>query len=102
MVTVFFGIRYNQMKSETEQAAAQQQVVQTNQKASAFLKLFTRDVLFADKEINFETRLTLENAVRDFGDPAILAMWQRFTSSANEREAQQAVKELMNALASRI
>jgi len=73
-----------------------------NDKTLAFTKLFIQKVLKANGEIDFETRLQLENAVRDLNDPGILAAWQQFVQSSNETEAQEAVKNLLDLLVNKI
>lgn len=63
-----------------------------------FTRMLVRDVLSADKEVNFETRLQLENAVRELNDPEILAQWKKFTESSAEDQAQTEVKILLRML----
>ena len=64
--------------------------------------MFIKDVLQADKEVDFETRLKLENAVRDLKDQEILAGWQSFIDSKTEQDAQSNVKKLLGILISKI
>ena len=75
---------------------------QTNVKVANFLSLFIEKVLKTDKEVSFEDRLKLENAIRDINDPELLAKWEAFTSGANEFEIQKGVKDLLEALARKI
>ena len=42
-----------------------------------------------------ETRLSLENAVRDLKDEEIMAEWQNFIASKTEADAQTSVKKLL-------
>ena len=64
-----------------------------------FLKMFIKLVIKSDKEVDFETRLKLENAVRqlkeEYNDSEILLQWQKFVASTNEAEAQKNVKDLL-------
>ena len=59
-------------------------------------------MLKAEKEIDFETRLKLENAVRNIGDDEILIQWQKFIESKTEAEAQTGVKNLLDLLVDKI
>jgi hypothetical protein len=70
----------------------------TNQQTLNFLEIFIKKVLKSDKEVDFETRLKLENAVRDLKDDKILAQWQSFVNSKDELEAQNNVKDLLELL----
>ena len=67
-----------------------------------FTKLFITQVLRADGEVDFETRLKLENAVRELNDQNILAQWQKFVESETEEEAQEEVKNLLGMLVNKI
>lgn len=73
-----------------------------NVKVLDFTKLFIDRVLKAEGEISFDTRLQLENAVREIGDQTILGAWQKFVESENEVQAQNAVKDLLDALVKKI
>lgn len=77
---------------------ATEATVPLNNKIVNFLKLFIDKVLKADKEIDFETRLQLENGVRDLEDKQVLVAWQQFTASKTEQEAQQQVNNLLTLL----
>jgi len=68
----------------------------------AFTQLFVSKVLKAEGEIDFETRLQLENAVRGLGDQEILTQWQKFIESENELGAQQEVKNLLEVLMNKV
>lgn len=68
---------------------------QSREKELEFARLFVSKVIQPDKEIDFETRLDLENRVRAFNNPAILESWNRFTGSQNEVEAQTEAKKLL-------
>lgn len=67
-----------------------------------FMKMFIKKVIKSDKEVDFETRLKLENAVRELNDPTILAQWQKFVNSQAEAEAQKNVKDLLEILIDKV
>lgn len=99
---IFFGVQYflqtGQIYAAQKQAIAQQ----TNKKVVAFLNLFIQKVLKSDKEISFEDRLQLENAIRDINDPELLAKWDQFTGGTSEAQIQEGVKALLEALGKKI
>ena len=86
------------LRASQEQPSA----TEVNEKVLNFAKLFVQKVLKAEGEIDFETRLELENAVRGIGDSDILAQWQRFVESKTEQEAQAEVKNLLELLVNKI
>jgi len=73
-----------------------------NERIVNFLKLFITKVLKAEGEVDFETRLKLENAVREIQDKEILAQWIKFTESKTEDEAQKNVKDLLEILVNKL
>jgi hypothetical protein len=94
----YFACNYFQAK-KTALAEAQATARMTfNVKVVGFAKLFAAKVLSADKEIDFETRLQLENSVRATGDQEILDQWNKFTNSESEQEGQANVKKLLELL----
>ena len=74
----------------------------TNGKVLEFAKMFIDKVLKADKEVDFETRLKLETAVRNLSDEEILVQWQKFTEAKTEIQAQAGVKTLLEILVNKI
>ena len=72
------------------------------QSAMGFLQLFMEKVLKTDKEVSFEDRLKLENAVRDINDPVVLQKWEVFIGATTEAQIQAAVKDLLQVLIDRI
>jgi len=74
------------------------QTEQVNQKILAFRNMFTEKVLLADKEVDFDTRLALETAVRALNDQQILDQWKRFTDSATKEQASAEAKKLLHLL----
>ena len=67
-----------------------------------FTRLFIAEVLKSEEEIDFETRLKLENSVRNLDDEEILNQWNKFTESETEIEAQEEVKNLLGMLVGKI
>ncbi|HEY4482672.1 MAG TPA: hypothetical protein VI953_00675 [Candidatus Paceibacterota bacterium] len=63
-----------------------------------FMEDFVNSVLDAPGEVDFETRLRLENEVRETKDAEILAAWKAFTDSKSEGDAQKSVVQLLKIL----
>jgi len=78
---IFFAIQYFGLNKELNQTKIALEAQKTNLKVLDFTKLFIKEVLKAETEINFDTRLKLETAVRGLNDENILAQWQKFTDS---------------------
>lgn len=97
-VSGFLLFRAYQGQQELTAAKLQLAGRESNARIVNFTKLFIKQVLKAETEVSFETRLKLENAVRDLGDAEILAQWQKFTDSKTETDAQQEVKNLLELL----
>src|SRR3989344_8816787 len=97
--SVLFGLLYFQTAKELEGTKITLSSQRYNAKYLDFLKMFIKLVIKSDKEVDFETRLKLENAVRqlkeEYGDEEILLQWQKFVASTNEAEAQKNVKDLL-------
>lgn len=71
---------------------------QTNLKILAFRNMFTEKVLLADKEIDFDTRLSLETSVRTLNDQEIFDQWQTFTQTLTKEDASLQAKKLLRLL----
>ncbi|MES3031909.1 MAG: hypothetical protein V4699_01550 [Patescibacteria group bacterium] len=99
---VFFAFNYFSYAKELKAIKSVATKVELNEKITNFTALFIKKVLQADKEVDFETRLSLENAVRDLKDEEVMAEWQKFTSSKTEAEAQNSVKRLLGILVAKI
>lgn len=99
---IFFGFFYFNNLKELNTLESTQSKVELNQKIINFSEMFIKKVLQADKEVDFETRLSLENAVRDLKDPEVMTEWQNFTASKTEADAQNSVKKLLGILVSKI
>lgn len=95
---LYFGLRYVSANSELAGAKAIIAGKQGNNRTFDFLKMFVREVIKSDKEVDFDTRLKLENAVRELNDKEVLAKWQAFVDSKDEIQAQVNVKDLLELL----
>ena len=73
-----------------------------DQKIVNFMSDFINLVLRAPGEVDFETRLKLENEVRDTGDEEIIAAWKAFTDAKSEQEAQDRVIDLLALLTGKL
>lgn len=98
----FLGLGYYFANQELQTIKSTQSRIELNGKVLNFASLFIKKVLQANTEVDFETRLSLENAVRDLKDEQIMKEWQNFTTSKTELDAQNSVKTLLGILISKI
>ena len=98
----FFGINYFFNYQELQKIDYSAKKIETNQRVIDFTSMFIKEVLQADSEVDFETRLSLENAVRALKDEQVLSEWQNFTGSKTEKSAQDSVKKLLEILVNKI
>ncbi|MDP3057374.1 MAG: hypothetical protein Q8N37_02530 [bacterium] len=96
---IYFAIKYFSQQKELNQAKSSLEAVQSNKKYLDFNKMFIDKILKANGTVDIETRLELENAVRNLGDAEILAQWKKFIDSPGEKDSQEAVKNLLGMLA---
>ena len=75
---------------------------QNNVKVLNFTGMFVEDVLMASQDIDFDTRLTLETAVRSLNDQDIFSQWQRFTKASDKESASNEAKILLDLLIKKI
>lgn len=99
---VFLGVKYRAAQTILEESERALETQKTNEKVLNFTQLFINKVLKAEGEVDFETRLNLENEVRSLDDQEILEQWQKFTESESEAEAQVEVKNLLELLVNKI
>lgn len=99
---LFFGWRAWSASRAERQAAALVERSRLNIQTLEFTRLFVGKVLRTDGEVDFETRLDLENKVRALGNKEILDSWQKFLNSQTEAEAQENVKDLLTVLLARV
>ncbi len=95
---ILFAWRYVVTSRRADNLSAQARVVQSNRGMVDFALLFIGKVLRANGEVDFETRLLMENKVRALNDAQVLSAWQVFTGSKTETEAQERVKNLLELL----
>lgn len=69
-----------------------------NEKVLEFRNMFTEKVLLAEGEVDFDTRLALETAVRGLNDKEIFSQWQKFTNSKDKENASLEAKKLLRML----
>jgi len=98
----FFALNYFTVSKELATAKATETKMELNTKVIDFTSLFIKKVLQANTEVDFDTRLSLENAVRGLNDDEIMAEWQNFTNSKTEADAQNSVKKLLGILIDKI
>lgn len=99
---VYLGWQYFNLQEKLRQTQARLETQIINTQVLDFTKLFINKVLKAEEEVDFETRLQLENAVRNLADEEILNQWNRFVASKTEEEAQIEVKNLLEILIEKI
>ncbi len=71
---------------------------QRSERVLAFRDMFVENVLLLDEEVDFDTRLAMETAVRNLDDEEILSQWQKFTKCTTQPEASLQAKELLKLL----
>lgn len=99
---VFFALNYFSAYGELRDFKSTQTKVELNTKVINFTSLFIKKVLQANTEVDFETRLSLENSVRGLKDEEVVKEWQNFVGSKTEADAQNSVKKLLGILISKI
>lgn len=82
-----------------QQASQSQQV---NLKILSFTNLFIEKILMSNQEVDFDTRLMLETMVRNLNDKEILSQWQQFTADANQQDAGNDAKILLDLLIKKV
>ncbi len=99
---IFFSIQYTE--SLKQQQIQKEDNIGTNIKVSRFLKLFVDVVLNTEtgKTISYDSRIKLENDVRDIQDAAITAQWDKFVNSADGKVAQENATALMKMLTNKL
>jgi Na+-transporting NADH:ubiquinone oxidoreductase subunit NqrC len=98
----YCAVKYFAVQKELQQTQTVAETKQTQKQILEFTKLFIEKVLKAETEVDFETRLNLENSVRNLEDEEILAQWQKFVESKTEANAQEEVKNLLEMLVNKI
>ncbi len=99
---VYFGLNYFYTNSDLQVLKGNEAKSVLNEKVLNFTGMFVNKVLQANTSVDFDTRLSLENAVRDLNDPEIMTEWESFTASKTQADAQNSVKKLLGLLVSKI
>lgn len=99
---IIFGVGFFLEREEIKKMQEDLKSQQLNVKIINFSNLFIEKVLKAKTEVSFEDRLKLENTVRDLDDPVVLDLWEKFTESSTQDQAQESVKNLLDALIKKI
>jgi len=99
---IIFISKYLGFKKQFQEEQSRIEVQKLNGEILQFTQLFVEKVLDTNTEVDFETRLKLENAVRNLDDQEILAQWNEFVESQTESEAQENVKNLLKTLIAKI
>ena len=68
IVNVFLAFKYVSIAKELQEVKSNQTKVEFNSNVINFTSMFIKKVLQANIEVDFETRLSLENAVRGLKD----------------------------------
>ncbi len=100
--SAFLGWSYYNAKRNLQSVQETLDLKVRKEKVVDFAKLFIEKVLVVDAEVDFETRLELENAVRDLKDDEVMVQWQKFINSETELDAQKEVKNLLKLLIGKI
>lgn len=96
---VYFSVKYFSSQKALNQANSSLEAIQIKKKYLDFDKLFINKMLKANGTVDVDTRLELEIAARDLKDADVLAQWKKFIDSSNEKDSQEAVKNLLGMLA---
>jgi len=99
---IYSGVSYFFAQRNLQATELRLKTQQNNERVIDFAKLFIEKVLKAQSEVSFEDRLKLETAVRNLKDTEILDQWEKFIGSKTEKEAQDAVKDLLALLINKI
>ena len=99
---VYFALKARSLGGELNDARKETSSFHRNEKVINFSRLFIDSVLKSGNEVDFNTRLKLENAIREIRDDEILAQWDKFVKSKTEAEAQDEVKDLLDLLMKKI
>jgi hypothetical protein len=93
-----WAVQYSSLKGKLQESEAKSSAVTRDSGILDFTRMFIDKVIGAKGEIDFDTRLALENSVRNLKDPEILSAWQAFLASKTEAEAQGRVRDLLSVL----
>ena len=98
---LFLGIKYFNASKELKETESITAAQEERTKFTEFNKVFISEVLQAKSEVNYDTRLKLDEMVKDINDKDLTAQWQKFTDSQTEKEAQDETVNLLGLVAER-
>lgn len=102
VTNIIWGVKYFSLRKNYRVAQMVLEGRGISERNLEFTKLFIDDVIRAQGEIDFETRLKLESAVRNLEDAEVLAQWSKFVESKTGDEAQREIKNLLGMLINKI
>ena len=95
----FLIYKYFSLEKEQEQETfATERPMTFNEQIMDFTRFFIDNVLKEEQEIDFETRLLLEQKVKELSDPEISRQWNALLQSQTEEQAQQNTAEFLRLL----
>ena len=98
---LFLGVKYLNTNEEPKEAKTITASQTEKTKFTEFNKTFISEVLQAKGEVNYDTRLKLDEIVKDINDKELTNQWQKFTTSQTEKEAQEETVKLLGLVAER-
>ncbi len=99
---IFFGWMYISSKVVVRSLETKIQSQKINSDVLLFTKLFMDKVLSGTKEVSFDDRLQLENAIRGLNDKEIFDSWQLFTKAKDQAQVQKNFYSLFQLLLKKI
>jgi hypothetical protein len=99
---IAWGFEYIALNNSYKEISILGNKSESNNTILTFTRMFIDEVIKTNKEVDFDTRLKLENAVRDTKDAEVLSAWKMFIDSKTEIEAQNNVKNLLGILINKI
>ena len=95
---IYFGVASYRLQRKVDLLESQPRLSVDANKSFVFMRDFISNVVGSSSEVDFESRLRLENEVRALNDSEILSQWKAFVASKNEREAQAHVLDILKRL----
>ena len=99
---IALGAEYFVLKENFDDIQKRANTVTLNNNILIFTRMFVDKVIKSNGEVDFDTRLKLENSIRNINDEKILAEWKDFIDSKTEVEAQNNVRDLLSILMARL
>jgi len=96
---IFWSLEYVTQRKRIENLDNKISAIKQSKNILIFQKIFVEKVLKANGEVDFDTRVELQNAVNAIADEDITAIWNSLLSSKDEEEGQEKVKALLSLLA---